>query len=170
MKKKVLFIFLSFVIAITTYSQTKKETEDWLLQKLRKYTKESTISGWLIKTNYTKYTNYKFSFDEEYLVVSYNQQYFSEGEAGELQSCTEKLPIYDFESILINNITANIFISTKGKTVLTSYDNFSTHTVSTQVSFLFNSNAETDLQERMQKAFVNLKKFYAKPKSKEVFR
>lgn len=150
---------------------TKYETETWILEKLRKYTPEryydnvssgyrysyyGNSSGWY-------YQNYRFSFDSYNLVIEYEIEYSSSS----VRKYQVKIPIYDIDRVY--GYTRKLCFTTKNKT-MNKYDfKEGENLVNDYFSTEFKLNAETDLSERLHKAFIHLKKFYKKPVSSEKF-
>lgn len=153
---------------------SKTETEEWILSKLKKYTPSNyfyTLGsgiGWHL-------SDFKFYFTNYYLVIEYysqtNQKEILYGKPLPQDTIKVEIPMYDFDKAYRYNTFKDgehLWITTKSATIIET-TNSKTKKVTTSFSTQFNLDAETDLCERLHKAFFHLKKFYKKPVSNEPF-
>jgi curved DNA-binding protein CbpA len=137
---------------------TKIETENWILEKLKNYT-SSTLNK---RRDYRR--NYAYEFDNYYLIIKY-QEGFSDTITRLI-----KVPIYDIKKLELSN--SMLTIINYGKTIInydSELDSKGDHTVSDYFYCDFKKDAETNMAERLNSAFLHLKKFYNKPISTEAF-
>lgn len=169
----ILVLFLNTTIFLQLKAQktpTKKETEDWILSKLRSYTPEKFSVGHKINENdilpayFTNYGNFSFSFDQYYLIVKHD---YYENNGSYNSTRIYRIPVYDISRVY--EYEKALWITTKTNSILTSETLKNSKTTTTVLSFEFQFSAETDLEQRIQKAFLNLKKYYNKPQSTEAF-
>jgi len=148
---------------------SKSETEEWLLSKLNAYCNEwddcfKNTSFFPYETSCYKYIA-SYSFNSLGLVIRLKQVSLLK-RTDVKRDETITLPIYDFKDLY--NAGIKLHLHTNNSTVTTKKEN-GEQEVSTFEIIGFKSNAETDLDVRMERAFNHLKRFYTKPKSVEPF-
>ena len=148
---------------------TKSETENWILEKLNKYTPSRyyfpplfTSKKFFGGTEGSYYKNFRFSFDRYNITVTYEVEY-----SNETLKSKQTIPIYDINRIYA--IDDKIVFSSKNETMFHANLSKNKREVDDYFSFVYENNAEVDLCERLHKAFIHLKKFYKKPMSSEPF-
>jgi hypothetical protein len=141
----------SFVAADTSTMPSKEETSDWILKKLKKYTNEKS---------------FYFSFGTYYLVILFNDEYTYNDVSKSSTQSTVMIPIADISDIdyTISSLT---FITNRESIILQEHDNKTR--VMKNFTIAFDTDSETDLGERIKKAFFHLKKFYQLPPNNEPF-
>jgi hypothetical protein len=82
-------------------------------------------------------------------------------------TCISKIPIYDISNVSTG--TASLGINTNKETVINWCEGNKNDYVGRYFSMGFSYDAETDLEQRFNRAFLHLKKFYKKPISTETF-
>lgn len=157
------------LLTLSASAQTKEATEKWILEKLNRYNISSTSKHPILDNNWTSYDGYSFSFNQYYLVVKYSGKAYNgySYKNDTKYTCIEKIPIYDITSVSTSG--TSLLISTNKKTIIRWCEGYKNDYVSGLFSLGFSSNSETDLEERLNKAFMHLKKFYKKPQSTETF-
>lgn len=144
---------------------SKIETERWILEKLNENAKNyvscpsSDIIGYGNNIRCTTYKDYTFLFNGDYLEVRYNY----DDKRYELV----KIPLYDFRSILNNYSSITIF--TEDNTMIETHSDNNSQKVTSLITIGLNTDTETDLVKRLEKAFKHLSIFYSKPITNEVF-
>jgi len=152
---------------------SKEETEKWLLSKLNDYSDSYLLNppnsspptvAWYLNSKPV------FSFDDYYLIISSTIKQTNEKFAKSERPKIIKIPIYDIGEISNSNFYT-LSLKTNKKTIIEIRDNGieTIKSVDDYESFHFKCNAETDLVDRLKKAFFHLKKFYEAPKKNEVF-
>lgn len=173
---KIKIIALLVVISFTFFSaksqsnlKSKSETENWLLSKFNKYSLPFSITTTLPNNPYAtpiKTIINKIYFNEHYLVIIETFECTNETRPESERKIITKIPIAD-----INEISAyqsSLSFDTKKETIIEKRG-AETETVKKYASFGFKYDSETDLIERVKKAFINLKRFYKMPKNDEAF-
>ena len=149
---------------------TKAETENWILEKLRTNTPKKyyeivgSIDGYYptIPSSGWYNMNYSYLFDNTNLIIEYEQERGKKTEKYRI-----KIPIYDIDKVY--DYRGELWITTKKETIIQYNLTDNTKRVQDYFSTDFNVSSETELCERIQKAFLHLKKFYKKPTSTEPF-
>jgi len=142
---------------------SKEQTVNWILEKLSSYTQDTWVAS------YTTDTFFDFSFDDYYLVITYRQEH----SANTTPTYTDgkvMIPIYDLNKV--QDLATSINFTTESNTIMLfddRYNNPNSKTVTNEFRLIFKLNAETNLADRLNKAFMHLKTFYQKPPDKEVF-
>lgn len=192
---KATFSLLLFLILSTTvFSQTKSETEQWILEKLRNNIQDFNEGNYVQISDPPSATsrsyNYQFSFDTGSLVVQFTKRVVSPRFDGMKYNFEAKdysikmlIPIYDINEITktkdVNVLIPSkhwatcdqVEISTLTTTIKYFENDFEDLKESSITLNLLNENDE-NLASRLQKAFTYLKQFYSKPQKntkKEIF-
>ncbi|HAO04764.1 MAG TPA: hypothetical protein DCQ15_08805, partial [Chitinophagaceae bacterium] len=156
---------------------TKEETKNWLVEKLNNFTKEyRNYKGDTYTGNFENFQDYKFNFNEEYLIINYVKEYFFFSSTAGSSNKTytniiSKIPIYDLKGFsnygFKEGYSKTAAIETNNQTIITTENGV--NKVSYSLPLNFRTNAETDLDDRINSALKHLKQFYSKPKSSETF-
>lgn len=152
---------------------SKEETENWLLGKLNDYTESNLLNppnsspptvAWYV------FSKPIFNFDKYYLIISSTIKQTNERFAKSERPIIIKIPIADINEVSNSNFYTLSF-KTNRKTIIEIRDNGieTVKSVDDYESFHFKCDAETDLVDRLRKAFSHLKKFYEMPKNNETF-
>jgi len=151
---------------------TKDETQNWILDKFNKYSKENTnrISEFggtasLSNSTWITYFNYRFEFIGDYFKVTYD--YARSQYQDTVKNEITKILIFDFKKLYSKYGEISIF--NNDNTIIDLDPKTEAQRVSSVFSIGFNTDAETDLPQRIEKAFIHLKQFYSKPISTEPF-
>ena len=149
-----------------TKSPNKEKTEEWILNKFKKFSEEKFSSSY----DFNSYErNYRFYFDSNFFVIEFKQVAYPRNGSAYYDSllilCQTKVPVYDIKEIQCS--TNGLYINTVKSTISQMVNNKTT--VSSFCTIGFTCDSKTDLIERMNKAFLNLKKYYSKPVSNELF-
>lgn len=156
---------------------TKEETENWLVEKLNNFTKEyRNYKGDTYTGNFENFQDYKFRFIEDYLIINYvKESFFFSSTAGSSNktytNIISKIPIYDLKGFsnygFKEGYSKTAAIETHNQTIITTENRV--NKVSYSLPLNFRTNAETDLDNRINSALKHLRQFYSKPKSSETF-
>lgn len=186
------FVTLTFAIllnSINGYTQSKTETEQWLLSKLNKYTLRQFEllyrDGELGSYGSSLIENYSFRFEDPYLIVSFREKRSTIGSYGSqdkksICNYEYKIPIAYFQDIVITNANAKNYIQDIGYINAIKYQILVTKEGAMQVTsngikmpytplkldLLISSEEEDFLPQRLNKAFLLLRSLYSKPKAK----
>lgn len=149
--------------AVNENLPSKEETEKWILSKLNEFSEPSS-------NNYYTETKPIFNFDEHYLIISSSFIDVNKNLEKKERINIEKIPVYDINEISNSN-SYSLSFKTNKKTIIKILDNGIriVKSVNDYEGFSFKCDAETDLIDRISKAFFHLKKFYKMPKNKETF-
>lgn len=174
MKFKILAILL--VVSVNTISgqnqsnlKSKSETENWLLSKFNKYSLPYILTTSIPNIRYSttiKTTINKIYFNTHYLVILETFEGNDETRPESERKVITKIPIADISKI--TEFQNSILFHTKKKTIIEKRGE-EAETVQNYSSFGFKFNSETDLIDRVNKAFINLKRFYKMPINDEAF-
>lgn len=160
------------VIEIDNSKASKAETEKWILEKLntntpKKYFIRNDDNPYEIDGPFSRkgtgiyFMNYYYSFDNYNLIIEYEKDFLG------IKKHKIKIPIYDIGRIY--DYKSTLWIGTRKETIIDYEITENTKSVTDIFYTQFNVSAETDLCERIHKAFLHLKKFYKKPQSTEAF-
>ena len=184
---KLLFSFL-FLLSLTTYSQTKEETEQWIISKLAKYAKEYDLTfkdnNGIPEGGVYQY-NYKFYIEGVNIVAeckirNIKLASLGSGGADKTENEIEKAYIPICEIIKLDIEESSSSNSGKFLRILTNpkkveiYRNGRLYYGGKLPAYHipYDFDEEENLIQRFNKAFVRLKTFYPKPvknKPKEAF-
>ncbi|MBS1605231.1 MAG: J domain-containing protein [Bacteroidetes bacterium] len=158
--------------------QSKEATTSWILDKLGRYSRETYSSsspatylgGGITSSGWSKYnTNFRYSFNDYYLVIRYQEKYTDKYET----SYTDKIamvPVAEMEEMQ-NGLDQITFITKRWSIIV--YDSLpptpEKTSVTAKFAIEFKLEAETDIGERLNRAFMHLKQFYTVPPNKEAF-
>jgi curved DNA-binding protein CbpA len=148
---------------------SKEVTIAWILEKLRNYSEDTYISSNSFQdanTGLKFYSsvhskNFKFDFDDNFLIINYKEEN-TNNESVTLYSKKALIPIYDINSI------SSYYINTSKQTIQI-FDSSNTKYVTDQFDLRIKENSETNLIERIDSAFMKLKRYYKKPENTEAF-
>lgn len=189
MRKFITLTFAILLISITGYTQSKTETEQWLLSKLNKYTLRQFDllyrEGELGSYGSTLIENYSFRFEDPYLIISFREKRSTSGSYGtqdkeSISNYEYRIPLAYFQDIVVTNPNAReykqgigyinaieyqIVVTKEGAMQVTSNGSRMPYTP-LKVDLLISSEEEDNLPQRLKKAFLNLRTLYSKPKAK----
>lgn len=168
-------------------SQSKQETIDWILEKFNKYasndieTNHSNLKDKFAIKYYSwkvKYYDIKYSINENYFNIQYKNITFEYNGKTYIQRerITENnimIPIYAITSVY--EVENELAISTKEDVIKNEgyyVDGSNKIPFKYKKSYFyipFSFYEESDLGERLNKAFMNLKKYYPPPVNTEKF-
>lgn len=172
--KTALFLLFLFY-SVASFAQTKAETEQWILDKLRTYGSGTFVRSWS-----DSFDTRQYRFEGNYLIYSYKG--FVKGFATDNWYKKEyqyRIPIWalksvrfvrsddqDWLSFTLDNYCKDCTLSIKDL----ENNNWSKPRETTEMKIEFkSSDPEENFIERFQKAIVHLKSFYPKPTVKETF-
>lgn len=146
---------------------TKSETEEWVLEKFRKYTPSryyynTSIVGMPSFGSGTYLKNFAFYFDEHNFIIEYEEEY-----SNRTEKLKQIVPIYDI--LEIYDYIEKIVFTTRSETMTDFNVTDNKRKTEDYFSMKFEIKAETELCNRIHKAFLHLKKFYKRPASNEPF-
>lgn len=147
---------------------SKAETEQWILSKFSEYSKqgrhyEKSYDLFGKTTSDSFEDTYIYSFKSSGFAIDINSK---ESFSNKEERRTVLIPIYDVKGVV--GAKSLIHIVTNSETIVTTKSNQQKN-VSNVIQLGFNCDAETDIANRIQKAFNHLKTFYPKQKSNEPF-
>jgi hypothetical protein len=190
MKRFVILTAVFSLISIAAYNQSKTETEQWLLSKLNKYSLNWSESHpkyddyELFSSGFTVYKNYKFRFEDPYLIIGFTQiiatkrTFSTNGEYDDRTSNFEyKIPLAYFQDIIVSNpnvkdwtpgvgyiaaIEYEIVVAPNAPIIGTS-DGMKEMYIPSRFKLKISAEEEDNLPQRLKKAFLQLKTLYSKP-------
>jgi len=156
-------------------SASKSDTEEWILSKLRSYAPESydvpidrknSYSGtaWIVK-------DISFSFDDYNLEINYSHAQpnrFGVNNYNE-DKVFYKVSIPLYAVTRVYSVSNDLWFSTNENVIIEENVTKAKKSTTSWTSVPFYPSSETDLVKRLEKAILHLKKFYSKPKNKEIF-
>lgn len=162
MKKITTLILL--IIASVSYGQTKKETQDWIKEKIELYSYSDERSV---------FNNYVIEYSEEYLIVKNTNKIVLENYESSLKS-TIWIPIKELTKIRFEEKSDNVWLFLKlksGKRLIKSKYNGESKTeyLNETEILLEKSINENDLRNRLSTAFNHLIKLYGGTIAEEKF-
>lgn len=147
---------------------SKEETEKWILSKFESYSLPFSLNNSISYSNIVITTSInQIYFDEYYLIIIETFESTNETRPESERKIVTKIPVADINEISSYK-NSSLFFTTNKKTILIKHG-LKNQTVSETASFGFKSDTETDLIDRIKKAFLNLKRFYKMPKNNETF-
>ncbi len=194
MRKSFILAIGILFISITGYTQSKTETEQWLLSKLNKY----TLSQFDMLYHYgdpdkgsygsTRIENYSFRFEDPYLIISFREKRSTsesfgigaENASEHISNYEYRIPLAYFQDVIVSDSNAKeykqgvgyiscikyqIVVTKDGEMQVTSNGSREPYTY-LKITLLISSEEEDNLPQRLKKAFLNLKTLYSKPKAK----
>lgn len=160
---KNLFIFLALILINNyTFGQTKKETEDWISEKIVSYQVSNSVTKFYYSISYT---------DSTMIVKSKGVFYFDDG-TSETRLKTAIIPIKNLQKPIIKEQENSVAITIKCKNSeenIINTDRVGDYN-SSEFTFILNRSFITDgLKDRFNKAFESLIKFYGGTIVKEAY-
>ena len=156
-----LFFFTS-IINISCYSQSKSETEEWILSKLNTYTTGLKIDnpneGDPFETK-----KYKYIIKNEKLYINCIEGYVKSGNLKKFYPAIYIIPIWALILKLDNN---SISIETEERIIKYYLNGKLISRIVNKVDVPLAIDGEPDLYLRLSKALKHLKEFYPKPINK----
>jgi hypothetical protein len=191
--KKMITVLILFITSLQSFSQTKSETEQWILDKLRTTIQEFNESHSIGSStdifspmSRHRHYDYSFYFDSEYLVIEYKNRY-TVGKEVNPDGVEEKrikilIPVNNINEIKRlkqENVWSpkkyvtcdQIEITTQPSSIKYFNGGFEELKHNSEIINLSNENDE-NLAERLKKAIFHLKQFYPqkqKETKKETF-
>lgn len=190
---KSLFTLFVLLFFSSSYSQSKSETEQWILEKMRNNIQElSEHDGSVfdpVPSSSSRSHNYQLRFDNDNLVIEFVLRIVTPRHNGYTYDYDAKdnkvkvlIPIYDIKDILKSGVK---YVTLPTKSAICDETKISTTSASiryfknefeefkrTSITInLLNENDE-NLVPRLNKAFLHLKQYYPKPQKiqkKEIF-
>lgn len=150
--KRILFSLL--ILTSLSYGQTKQETQDWIKEKINYYS---------YSDDHTVFNDYTVSYEDENMILKNNLK-SKIGGITQTMVLTYIIPIKDLNKIRFENKGENVWLYLKtksGNTIRTKADFESDYNLTNSVEILLESSfSQNDMQNRMNKAFINLIKLY----------
>jgi len=184
--KNLALVFILISCWVNSNAQTKEETEKWNFEKINKLMAKKSVTSVLTTSSgntrigYEDYTPSKFFIQDGKIKMAYS--YVRSRFDGE-----KKIQVENFDFVVSANISSIVYVSyvnrSSGDPTLKIYGDLSYLVIMLECScatsinnsisqkeninsvpIFIDNSAESDLVNRMDKAFTQLKTFYPKPK------
>jgi hypothetical protein len=147
--KNLLIVFLIFIN--TCYAQTKKETQEWISEKINYYSYSDDVKV---------FHNYTITYDESNMIIKSNCRIVTGMGSGTGTDIIYYIPIKDLYKIRFESKAFNVWLYLKTKTNSIKVDKV-VNEMTNQVEILLEKSVlQDDMTNRMDNAFTNLIKLY----------
>ena len=152
---KSIITLLLLGISISTFSQTKKETEDWISEKIELYS---------YSNEYDIFNSYIITYDEDNMIVKNNFKSITNGYETKF-TLSYSIPIKEMSKIRFEEKGSNVWLILKikggAKSIKKSVDTESGYNYTNEIEIILEKSINDDnLKNRLTKAFNHLVKVH----------
>lgn len=146
------------------------DTKNWILSKLNSYTmsyKNITVSNDITFQKHEEFYNFSYSINDQYLIIDYEESEFMfistrGSEAPKYSNYSVKIPLNDFNKVELTLIRNTLRLRTANPSIININNGTKEKEIVSNVTIGFNLDAESDILDRLNKAFKTLKSYYPK--------